>query len=79
MRFEGKNHQLKQLVGLNFKNVAKTVATRHQYYMCMQLLSPPGHSTTYLYKGDEIGKGETDGGVIVNVYYYTYYSRTIDC
>lgn len=46
------------LVGLNFKNVPKTVAARHQYYMCMQLLSPPGGSTKYLYKGDEIGKGK---------------------
>ncbi len=42
----------------NFKNIPKSVATRHQYYMCMQLLSPPGVSTKFLYKGDEIGKGK---------------------
>ena len=58
MRFEAKNHHLKMLVGLNFKNVPKTVATQHQYYMCMQLLSPPGINSKFLYRGDEIGKGK---------------------
>lgn len=57
MRFEAKNHYIKMLVGLNFKNIPKSVATRHQYYMCLQLLSPPGSASKFLYNGDEIGKG----------------------
>lgn len=58
MRFEAKNHHIKQLVGLNFKNVPKSVASQHQYYMCMEMLSPPHTTTKFLYKGDEIGQGE---------------------
>ena len=58
MRCEAKNSQLKQFVGRNFKNLPKTVADRHQYFMCMQLLSPPGvEATNFLYRGDEIHKG----------------------
>ena len=57
MRFEAKNHFIKRLVGLNFKNIPKTVACRHQYSMCMNLLAPPGMDTKFLYKGDLIGKG----------------------
>ena len=38
MRFEGKNHQLKRLVGQNFKNVSKSVANRHQYQMCLEMM-----------------------------------------
>lgn len=58
MRLEGKNSQIKRLVGKNFKNLPKTVAERHQRYMCLQLLSAPGTSfTNYLYSGDSIGKG----------------------
>ena len=58
MRLEGKNSQIKQLVGKNFKNLPKSVAYRHQRYMCLQLLSVPGSiSTNYLYSGDSIGKG----------------------
>ena len=57
MRFEAKNHYLKGVVGLNYKNVPKSVATRHQYNMCLNLLSPPGVDTKFLYKGDIIGKG----------------------
>ena len=57
MRFEAKNHQLKRFVGLNFKNVPKSVASRHQNKMCLNILSSPGNNTTFLYKGDVIGKG----------------------
>ena len=57
MRFEAKNHYMKRVVGLNFKNVPKTVAVRHQCNMCLSLLSPPGVDTKFLYKGDVIGKG----------------------
>ena len=58
MRFEAKNKYLKRLVGQNFKNVPKCVAKRHQYYMCLQQLSPPGTTKrNFLYKGDKIGRG----------------------
>lgn len=60
MRLEAKNHYLKRLVGLNFKNVPKSVAVRHQYNMCLDLLAPPGVHTTFLYKGDVIGRGMYD-------------------
>ena len=59
MRLEGKNAHIKQLVGKNFKNLPKSVANRHQRYMCLQLLCPPGvKSTNYLYSGDEIKQGK---------------------
>lgn len=58
MRFEEKNHSMKMMVGLNFKNVPKSVAVRHQYYMCLQLLSPPGCISNFLYKEDKVGKGK---------------------
>ena len=58
MRFEAKNHLLKRSLGLNFKNVPKTVATRHQQYMCLQLLSPSGADTSFLYKGDQLRSGK---------------------
>ena len=58
MRFEAKNSQLKQFVGKNFKNLPKTIAERHQNYMCMHLLPSPGvERTNFLYSGDEIHKG----------------------
>ena len=58
MRFEAKNAYTKGLVGKCFKNLPYTIAERHQNYMCLHLLSPPGNnSINFLYKGDEIGKG----------------------
>lgn len=60
MRFEAKHQQIKRLVGQNFKNVPKCVSKRHQYYMCLQQLSPPGITTNFLYKGDEIGRGKCE-------------------
>ena len=72
MRFEAKNHYIKRLVGLNFKNIPKSVATRHQYYMCLRQLSPPGMSTNFLYIGDKIGKGITVHVVYLYTYMYTY-------
>lgn len=69
MRFEGKNAHIKRLAKQNFKNVPYSVATRHQDYMCMQMLSPPGvHSTNFLYKGDQIGKG-------MKVLVFLFYTR----
>ena len=34
-----------------------TVAVRHQYGMCVNLLEPPGINKKFLYNGDIIGKG----------------------
>lgn len=60
MRFEGKNAHIKQLVGKNFKNLPKSLSQRHQRYMCLQLLSPPGvKCDNFLYSGDEIKLGES--------------------
>ena len=61
MRFEGKNAQIKQLIGKNFKNLPKSVAHRHQRYMCLQMLRPPGvQCANFLYSGDEIKQGKID-------------------
>ena len=58
MRLEGKNAHIKQLVGKNFKNLPKSVAHRHQRYMCLQLPTPLGvKCTNFLYSGDEIKQG----------------------
>ena len=58
MRLEGKNAYIKGLVGKNFKNLAYSIAQRHQNYMCLHLLSAPGvKSTNFLYKGDEVQNG----------------------
>ena len=39
MRFEGKHKYFKKMAQTlgNFKNIAKTVAVRHQYYMCYKM------------------------------------------
>ena len=59
MRFEAKNAHIKRLVGKNFKNVPKTVAERHQLYMCLQMLTPLGvTSNSFLYVGDKVGRGK---------------------
>jgi hypothetical protein len=59
MRLEAKNALVKGLIGKSFKNLSYTIAERHQNYMCLQLLSPPGgNSINFLYKGDEIGTGK---------------------
>ena len=64
MRFEAKNAYIKGLVGKNSKNLPYTIAERHQNYMCLCLLSPPGsNSMNYLYRGDEIGNG-TEANIV---------------
>ena len=58
MRFEAKNAHIKSMVGKNFKNLPYTIATKHQHYMCLQMLSAPGvEPSNFLYKGDEVGRG----------------------
>lgn len=39
MRFEGKNKQMKSYLHGNFKNVPFSVATRHQEWLCAQLMT----------------------------------------
>ncbi|XP_064622528.1 uncharacterized protein LOC135484778 [Lineus longissimus] len=55
MRFEGLNCLEKGhvLCGKNFKNVAKTIAMRHQEWMCLQL-AKTGDKSHYLYAGDQV-------------------------
>ena len=68
MRFEAKNAYIKGLVGKNFKNLAYSIAQRHQNFMCLQLLSAPGVKTTnFLYRGDEVENGNS----------YVYYKCTL--
>lgn len=59
MRFEAKNSYFKSLPLRNFKNISKTIATRHQGYMCMNLLGgePCKSAPNYLYRGDEVAEG----------------------
>lgn len=39
MRFEAKNHEIKQMIKQNFKNIPKTVAEHHQNSMALDLLT----------------------------------------
>ena len=67
MRFEAKHQQLKRAAKSNFKNVPKSVATRHQYNMCLNMLSTPGGDARFLYTGDLIGTGK---GIASTIKYY---------
>ena len=42
MRYEAKHAYFKHLAQVtgNFKNIMKTLSTRHQHYMCLQLAEP---------------------------------------
>ena len=55
MRFEAKHRYFKQVAKVigNFKNIAKTLASRHQRYMCY-VLSSPGR---FLQDELEVGPG----------------------
>ncbi|XP_028414885.1 uncharacterized protein LOC114539300 [Dendronephthya gigantea] len=58
MRFEAKHSFMKQCVTKCFKNVSKTLANRHQRYMCWNLLKMPGQIfTNFLYDGDIVPPG----------------------
>ena len=58
MRFESKHGFFKQKRWFNFRNVALSLATYHQQWMCLQMLGLDGApSETYLYEGDEIKEG----------------------
>ena len=45
MRYEAKHSHFKHLARViaNFKNMAKTLAMRHQMYMCYHLSNPVGY------------------------------------
>lgn len=58
MRYESKNAQMKSFVTNCFKNVALSVAIRHQQWLCYQLLVHPSQSISgFLYKGDQVSSG----------------------
>ena len=42
MRYEAKHSYFKQLARVlgNFKNISKTLASRHQHYMCYEMMNP---------------------------------------
>lgn len=56
MRYEAKHSFFKHLSNIlrNFKNVAKTLAVRHQHYMCYQMLN----SDTFLRQPTMYTKGK---------------------
>ena len=60
MRHESKNAQIKRFVwARSYKNVPLSVATHHQLWMCHQLATRPGQtSTNYLYGGDQVASGK---------------------
>ena len=69
MRYEAKHHHFKQLARVigNFKNIAKTLAYRHQRYICFAMSSPP----QYLQDSLVIGPGKCFSSYKCNIYVYT--------
>ena len=65
MRYEAKHSHLKHLARVihNFKNVPKTLALRHQNYMCVQLLDKDGYLRPQV---------ETSSGMSVTFAQYMY-------
>ena len=58
MRFEGKNGYFKSLKWKCFKNLPKSLAFRHQSWMCRQQTGSSGYkSHNYLYQGDIVREG----------------------
>jgi len=59
MRFEAKHAFFKSLKLKCFKNLPKSLAMKHQLWMCSQQLGPLGSATkNFLYEGDIIAEGE---------------------
>ena len=56
MRFEAKHSYFKRIAGVvrNFKNIEKTIASRHQRYMCYKMTC----STDFLCKDPAYGPGK---------------------
>ena len=58
MRFEAKHAFFTQVKWRNFINLPKSMALRHQKWMCYQMLTTSGEpSTNYLYEGDDVHGG----------------------
>lgn len=59
MRFEGKHGQFTGVKWKNFKNLPKSMAKKHQRWMCFQMLSPTGlPSENCVYSGDDVCSGK---------------------
>ena len=59
MRFEAKHAYFKSFHWKNFKNIPKSLVSKHQKWLCGQMLSPAGGpAENYLYEGDYVGPGE---------------------
>ena len=61
MRYEAKHSFFKHLSNVlrNFKNVAKTLAARHQHYMCYQMIN----AESFLRQPMEHTGGKTNAAV----------------
>ena len=62
MRYEAKHSYFKQLARVmgNFKNISKTLAERHQHYMCYHMMEPSTYMKTQIsYTGGKFGQNNT--------------------
>ena len=66
MRYEAKHSYFKRLAknAYNFKNIAKTLAKRHQRLMCYYLNSP-GEGHGFLDEATSTGKGQFSPSIIL--------------
>lgn len=61
LRFEAKHGQFKSMNLRNFKNPCKTMAFRHQRWICSKMMDPSGRpNRNFLYEGDCVGPGCTE-------------------
>lgn len=61
MRFEGKHAQFKSMNIRNYKNAVKTMAIRHQRYLCSRMIDALGKpNPNFLYEGDSVGPGNSE-------------------
>lgn len=61
MRFEGKHAQFKAMNIKNHKNAMKTMAVRHQRWICSRMTDSFGNPNPhFLYEGDHVGSGNTE-------------------
>ena len=59
MRFEAKHSFFTSIKWKNFKNLPKSMAIKHQKWLCCQMMSPDGNrSQNYLYCGDDVKHGD---------------------
>lgn len=61
MRFEAKHAQFKSMNIKNYKNAIKTMAIRHQRWVCARMINAFGKpNQNFLYEGDTVGPGNTE-------------------